>query len=201
MQGIKRAIVSCFDKRGIVELCRVLREFDVEIVSTAGTLEVLASEGIEAQSISEYTGVREMMDGRVKSIHPKVHAGLLGIRGNRVHEEEMEGLNYGWIDLVVVNLQPIEAVLGRSGVTFEEVMLHVDIGGLAMIRSGAKNFRYVSVAVNPERYSTIIHEMRAGNGAVPFSTRYRLAQEAFECASVYDGQLAEYLRTTEPPEE
>ncbi|HOE65368.1 MAG TPA: IMP cyclohydrolase [Candidatus Hydrogenedentes bacterium] len=201
MTMIRRAIISCHDKTGVVELARLLREFNVEIISTAGTLNVLHDAGIEAVSIGDYTGVQEMMDGRVKSLHSKVHAGILGIRDNKLHAEQLKAFDYDWIDMVVIHPHPVEAVISQPGITLEEVVEQIDIGGTAMIRSAAKNFRYVTVVVNPERYSAIMHELRAHNGSVTFPTRYRLALEAFACTAEYDQAIAAYLRSIVPPEE
>jgi phosphoribosylaminoimidazolecarboxamide formyltransferase/IMP cyclohydrolase len=201
MARIQKAILSCYDKTAVVELATVLREFGVEIISTTGTLKVLQGAGIEAMSIADFTGVSEMLDGRVKSLHPRVHAGLLGIRDNKLHVEQMQALNYAWVDLVAVNLHPLDHVMEQPGITVEEVIEQADIGGTAMIRSAAKNFRYVTVVVNPARYTTVIHEMRAHDGEVTFPTRYRLAQEAFACTAGYDKAISEYLRRSEPPKE
>lgn len=201
MAKIKRAVISCHDKTGIVELARLLREFEVEIISTAGTLQVLEDAGLDVVNIADYTGVQEMMDGRVKSLHSKVHAGLLGIRENKLHAEQLQAAGYEWIDLVVVNLNPFEGVVQQAGITLDEVMEHIDIGGMSMIRSAAKNFRYVGVVVNPERYSAVMHELRAHDGALTFKTRYRLAQEAFATTAKYDQLIAGYLRSVEPKEE
>lgn len=201
MERIQRAILSCHDKTGIVELARLLREFEIEIISTSGTLKVLHEAGIQALSISEFTGMPELLDGRVKSLHHKVHAGLLGIRDNKVHLEQLQAYGFVWIDLVVANLQPLGAIVARPQVTADEVFEQTDIGGAAMIRSAAKNFRYVTVVVNPEKYPQIMHEMRAHDGAVPFTTRYRLAQEAFECTAEYDRILADFFKRMGPPVE
>jgi phosphoribosylaminoimidazolecarboxamide formyltransferase / IMP cyclohydrolase len=201
MSKITRAIMSCHDKTGLVELARLLQDFGVEIISTAGTLQVLNDAGIGAISISEYTGIEEMMDGRVKSLHPKVHAGLLGLRDNKVHTEQLQAADYKWIDLVVVNLHPVEEYIDKPRVTHDEVISQIDIGGTAMIRSAAKNFRYVSVVVNPKRYSTIMHEMRADEGRITFATRFNLAQEAFAHTAQYDQVIADYLKTAHLAEE
>lgn len=201
MQKIERAILSCYDKTGVVELARALREYDVELICTGGTLAVLEKAGIEVRSIAEFTGVEEMLGGRVKSLHPKVHAALLGQRDNKLHVEQMQAHGYPWIDLVAVNLHPLRDLMQGPGVTVEEIVEQTDIGGTAMIRSAAKNFRYVAVAVNPERYPDLIHELRAHEGAVTFPLRYRLAMEAFACTAEYDNTLAEYLGNSEPPEE
>ncbi len=196
MAKIKRAILSCYDKTGVLELAKVLQEFDVEMIATTGTLRALNEAGIEASSIADFTGVPEMMSGRVKSLHPKIHAGLLGVRDSKLHVEQMQAYECKWIDLVVVNLHPITQLIGKPTVTADEVIEQIDIGGTAMVRSAAKNFRYVAVVVNPERYSTVIHEMRAHEGEVPFPTRYTLAQEAFACTAEYDRIVAEFLDKT-----
>jgi len=201
MARIERAIVSCHDKTGVVELARLLREYDVEIISTAGTLKVLEDAGIEAVNMADYTGVQEMMDGRVKSLHSKVHAGLLGLRDSKLHCEQLQAAEYGWIDLVVVNLHPVETVVDRPGITQDEVLEQIDIGGATMIRSAAKNFRYVTVIVNPKDYSAVMHEIRAHEGEVTFPTRCRLAQEAFACTAHYDKVVADYLARVSASEE
>jgi phosphoribosylaminoimidazolecarboxamide formyltransferase/IMP cyclohydrolase len=133
------------------------------------------------------------MDGRVKSLHPKVHAGLLGVRENKVHCEQLQAEDYAWVDMVVVNLHPVEAVSAQPGITMDEVLEQIDIGGATMIRSAAKNFRYVTVVVNPERYSMVMHELRAHDGAVTYPTRFALAREAFACTAAYDNVIAGYL--------
>jgi phosphoribosylaminoimidazolecarboxamide formyltransferase / IMP cyclohydrolase len=197
---IERAILSCYDKTGVVDFARALREFDIEIVSTSGTLSVLEEARIEAVSIADFTGVPEMMDGRVKTLHPKIHAGLLGLRDSKLHCEQMQAWEMQWVDLVVVNLQPLAPLMEDGGRTTDEIIEQIDIGGTAMIRSAAKNFRYVTVVVNPQRYTAMIHEMRAHEGEVPFAARYRLAQEAFACTAEYDRAAADYLQRTEPSE-
>jgi phosphoribosylaminoimidazolecarboxamide formyltransferase/IMP cyclohydrolase len=201
MSKIRRAIISCYDKTGLVDLARLLREFGVEIVSTAGTLKALREAGLDVVNIADFTGVPEMMDGRVKSLHPKVHAGLLGIRDNKLHVEQMQERDYKWIDMVVANLPPFPGPAQESSRVLDDVIDQIDIGGAAMIRSGAKNFRYVTVVVNPERYSAVMHELRALEGAVSFAMRFRLAQEAFATTAAYDGLIAEHLRSVEPPKE
>ncbi len=200
MQKINRAVLSCYDKTGIVELAGVLSDFGAELVCTGGTLEVLQDAGIQATAISEYTSQEEMMDGRVKSLHPKIHAGLLGIRDNKVHSEQMQAHGFPWIDFVVVNLHPLESLMKTPGITLEEVIEQTDIGGTAMIRSAAKNLRYVTVVVNPERYPTVIHELRANEGSISFATRFRLAKEAFACTADYDKTISDFLAQSEPPE-
>ena len=200
MPIVRRAILSCFDKTGVVELAELLRGMGVELISTSGTLTVLREAGIEAASIEEYTGVPEMMGGRVKSLHSKVHAGLLGLRDNKLHCEQMQAYDMHWVDMLVVNIRPIADIIAQPGVTTEEVLDQTDIGGIAMIRSAAKNFRFVTCVVNPERYASVMHELRAMEGEVPFTTRYRLAQEAFALTAEYDREIAAYLASNVPPE-
>ena len=201
MGRIERVIISCHDKTGVVDLARVLRDFSVEIISTEGTQRVLQEAGIESKEIADFTGTRELLSGRVKSLHPKVHAGLLGVRDNKLHQEEMRTYEYAWVDMLVVNVHPLEELIATPAITPDEVVDQVDIGGVAMIRSAAKNFRYVTVVVNPDRYSSVAHEIQAHEGKVPFTMRFRLAQEAFSVTAAYDRDLAEYLQRCEPPEE
>ena len=199
MPAIQRAILSCYDKTGIVDLASLLIEFGVEIISTSGTLRVLRDAGIEATSIEDFTGVPELMGGRVKSLHPKVHAGLLGLRDNKLHSEQMQSYEMEWVDMLVVNMQPLSSLIAQPGITTEEVFNQTDIGGVAMLRSAAKNFRYVTCVVKPERYASVMHELRAHDGEMTFATRYRLAQEAFTLTADYDRSIADFLRETEPP--
>lgn len=201
MPIIRRAILSCYDKTGVVEFAALLRELGVELISTSGTLTVLREAGIDAASIEEYTGVPEMMGGRVKSLHSKVHAGLLGQRDNKLHCEQMQAYDMHWVDLLVANVRPMADLIAQPGITSEEILDQTDIGGIAMIRSAAKNFRFVTCVVNPERYASVMHELRAMEGEVPFATRYRLAQEAFSLTAEYDREIADFLARTVPPEE
>ncbi len=201
MPKIARAILSCYDKTGLVDLAKLLQDFHVEMISTSGTLHVLRDAGIEAQSIEDFTGVQEMMDGRVKSLHAKVHAGLLGDRDSKLHVEQMQAFDMHWIDLVVVNLKPLEKLLANPGITTDEVFELTNIGGASLIRSAAKNFRYVSALMNPERYAGFMHELRVHEGEVSFTMRHRLAQDAFDYTAHYDQAIADYLRSTGPPVE
>lgn len=200
MAKIERAIVSCHDKTGLVPLVQLLCELGVEIVSTAGTLETLREAGVDARSLADMTGMKEMLGGRVKSLHPAVHAGLLASRDNRLHLEQLQEHEFQRVDMVVVNLRPVDELIDATGITIDEVMEPIDIGGAAMIASAAKNYRYVSVVVNPDRYSTVMHELRAHEGALTFKTRHRLAQEAFERLAAYHQLLADFLRRVEPTE-
>lgn len=201
MQRIQRAILSCHDKSGLVDFARTLKSMGVELISTEGTCQALAEAGIESTELAMYTGVREMLGGRVKSLHPKVHSGLLGIRDSKLHQEEMNTFEFPWIDMLVVNVRGITEIVQTPGISVDEVVDQVDIGGIAMLRSAAKNFRYVTAVVKPDHYRMVLHEMQAREGSVSFSTRFRLAQDAFSETAQYDRLLAEYLERCEPPEE
>ncbi len=191
---IKRALVSVTDKAGVAEFCRVLaEEFGVEIVSTGGTATALAGAGVPVRAIDDLTGFPEMMDGRVKTLHPKVHGGLLARRDSAEHMAAAEAHGIGMIDLVVVNLYAFEATVAREGVTLEDAVENIDIGGPSMLRSAAKNFESVTVVTDPATYDDILEEMRAGAGATSLATRKRLATEVFRTTSAYDSAIWMYL--------
>src|SRR5919202_1098045 len=160
LRKINRALISVSDKTGIVEFARELRRFGVEIISTGGTAKALREAGIEVRDISDITGFPEMMDGRVKTLHPRIHGGLLALRDNEEHMAAAREHGIGLIDLVVVNLYPFEETVARQGVTLEEAVEQIDIGGPAMIRSAAKNHRDVTVVVSLEDYEPVVEELR-----------------------------------------
>ena len=193
LRTIRRALISVSDKTGIVDFARQLTGFNVEIISTGGTAKTLRDAGITVRDISDITGFPEMMDGRVKTLHPRVHGGLLAVRDNPEHVAAMEQHGIEPIDLVVVNLYPFAETIKRAGVTYEEAIEQIDIGGPAMIRSAAKNARDVAVVVLPSSYETIIYEMKSRNGALSLATRKRLAQEAFQQTAMYDMLVSSYL--------
>ena len=193
MIKIKRALVSVSDKTGVVELGRVLQEFGVEILSTGGTFRALEEGGVELRPVEDYTGFAEMMNGRVKTLHPKIHAGLLALRDDPDHMRQMEERGYGLIDLVVVNLYPFQQTVAKPDVTEANAIENIDIGGPTMIRSAAKNFSHVAIVTNPGRYESIIEEMRANDGALSMDTRRALAREAFLHTSGYDTAIHKYL--------
>ncbi|HSB28124.1 MAG TPA: bifunctional phosphoribosylaminoimidazolecarboxamide formyltransferase/IMP cyclohydrolase [Pyrinomonadaceae bacterium] len=190
---IRRALISVSDKTGIVDFARALTGFGVEIISTGGTAKTLRAEGIKVMDVSEVTGFPEMMDGRVKTLHPRVHGALLALRENPEHLAAMETHNIKPIDLVVVNLYPFGQTISRKGVTREEAVEQIDIGGPAMIRSAAKNAANVAVVVLSTRYSQIIDELNRQDGALSLSTRQQLAQEAFQETAEYDLMVSAYL--------
>src|SRR5437016_5131545 len=179
LRTIRRALISVSDKTGIVDFVHELKSFNVEIISTGGTAKTLRDAGIKVRDVSDVTGFPEMMDGRVKTLHPKIHGALLGIRDNDEHQAAMRDHGIEPIDMVVVNLYPFEQTIARAGVTLEEAIEQIDIGGPAMIRSAAKNFRDVAVVVLPEMYPLVLGEMDETNGQLSLRTRTTLSWRAF----------------------
>jgi len=190
---IRRALVSVTDKTGVVDFCRTLAESGVEIVSTGGTAKALAEGGVAVRPIDDLTGFPEMMDGRVKTLHPRVHGGLLARRGVPEHMAAAEEHGIGMIDMVVVNLYAFEATVAKAGVTLEDAIENIDIGGPSMLRSAAKNFESVTVVTDPADYGVVLAEMRANKGATTYETRKRLATEVFRLTSAYDNAIFDYL--------
>ncbi len=191
---VKRALVSVTDKTGVADFCRALAtEFGVEIVSTGGTAKALADAGIKVRAIDDLTGFPEMMDGRVKTLHPKVHGGLLARRDDPEHMRQADEHGIGMIDMVVVNLYAFEATVAKAGVTLEDAIENIDIGGPSMLRSAAKNFASVTVITDPADYDAVLSEMRSLDGATSPATRQRLAKEVFRKTSAYDNAIFSYL--------
>ncbi len=193
MPHIHRALISVSDKRGLVDFARALQKMNVEIISTGGTHALLTSNGIEARSVSDVTHFPEILDGRVKTLHPKIHAGLLAITDNPDHVRQLEEYDIDAIDMVVVNLYPFEQTIARNGVPLEEAVEQIDIGGPAMIRSAAKNFKHKVVVVDPDRYPSILAELQSNNGHISEATCFVLAREVFRHTSSYDAVIAGYL--------
>ncbi|MFQ5459136.1 MAG: bifunctional phosphoribosylaminoimidazolecarboxamide formyltransferase/IMP cyclohydrolase, partial [Myxococcota bacterium] len=193
---VRRAILSVSDKRGLVDFARGLAEMDVALMASGGTAKVLREAGLEVQGISEYTGFPEMLDGRVKTLHPKVHGGLLGLRDNPDHVRAMLEQGISSIDLVAVNLYPFEKTVARPDVKLEEAIENIDIGGPSLLRSASKNHRSVSVVVDPADYPRILAEMKASGGEVGDAMRRELAAKAFAHTSRYDGVIASFLKKT-----
>jgi phosphoribosylaminoimidazolecarboxamide formyltransferase / IMP cyclohydrolase len=191
MAKVKRALVSVSDKEGIVEFCQELNELGIEILSTGGTAKLLADNNINVIEVSDYTGFPEMMDGRVKTLHPKIHGGLLGRRG--IDEDVMQEHGINEIDLVVVNLYPFEQTVSKPNCTFEEAIENIDIGGPAMLRSSAKNHTSVTVVVDTEDYDVVLKELKENNQSVSDETRFRLAQKVFAHTANYDANVSNYL--------
>ena len=190
---IQRALLSVSDKAGIVELARALTENGIEILSTGGTKKKRAEAGIAVRSVSDYTGFPEMMDGRVKTLHPKIHAGLLALRDNVEHMQTVDRHGIELIDMVVVNLYPFQQTISKQGVTLADAIEQIDIGGPTMLRSAAKNYRDVVVVVNPARYGQIVEELKTNDGRVSDSIKFDLALEVFEHTATYDRAIADYL--------
>jgi len=193
MIKIRRALISVSDKTGIVEFARELEKFGVEILSTGGTARLLKENNIKVIEVSDYTAFPEMLDGRVKTLHPKIHAGLLALRNNKQHMSTLKEHNIGLIDMVVVNLYPFERTVSKKGVKLDEAIENIDIGGPSMLRSAAKNNRSVCVVCNPSRYREILEEMRLNNGAITEEICFKLAVDVFELTSRYDGAIYGYL--------
>src|SRR5438477_2405677 len=190
---IQRAILSVTDKTGLVEFARSLAGMEVELISTGGTAKLLRDSGIGVKDISQLTGFPEMLDGRVKTLHPKVHAGILHRRENPSHRSAVVEHGIEPIDMVVVNLYAFEKTAARPGVPFEDVIENIDIGGPSMIRSAAKNFQDVAVVTSPADYAAIAEEMTKSEGEVSPATRWRLAQKAFATTAAYDSAIASTL--------
>jgi len=188
-----RALISVSDKTGIVEFARELAALGVEIISTGGTYAKLKEANIPAIEISELTGFPECLDGRVKTLHPKVHAGILAIRSNPEHMKQLADLNISTIDLVVVNLYPFKATILKENVTRQEAIENIDIGGPTMLRSAAKNYQDVAVIVDPGDYEKVLNELKE-NGSVSLDTKFYLMQKVFMHTSSYDTMIADYIR-------
>jgi phosphoribosylaminoimidazolecarboxamide formyltransferase / IMP cyclohydrolase len=193
LKKIARALLSVTDKTGLVDFARHLAEFGVELVSTGGTARALREAGLTVLDISELTGFPEMLDGRVKTLHPKVHGGILHIRGNAQHRAAVESHGIQPIDMVVVNLYAFEKTASRDGATFGEVIENIDIGGPSMVRSAAKNFEDVAVVTSPTDYAALADEFHANSGALTRETRWRLAKSAFALTAAYDTAIANTL--------
>lgn len=195
MAIIKKALISVSDKQGIAACARELTAFGVKILSTGGTAKLLRSEGIAVTDVSEYTGFPEMLDGRVKTLHPKIHGGLLGRRDLPEHREKMATHGIDPIDLVIVNLYPFEATISKPDCSFAEAIENIDIGGPTMLRSAAKNFRDVTVIIDPRDYQLLLNEMKNSQGAVGTATNFRLAKKVFQATARYDAAISNYLGT------
>lgn len=190
--NIKRALISVSDKTGVVEFAKQLHDYGVEIISTGGTMKTLKAAGIPVRYVSEVTGFPEIMDGRVKTLNPYIHGGILAVRDNAAHVEAMEKHNILGIDMVVVNLYPFRQTIEKPDVSLEDAVENIDIGGPAMIRAASKNFKFVTVVVNPARYTDILHQL-AEEGNISAQFRMALAKEAFNHTAEYDACIAGYL--------
>jgi phosphoribosylaminoimidazolecarboxamide formyltransferase/IMP cyclohydrolase len=188
---IKRALISVSDKAGIVEFAQALQQQDVEILSTGGTYKLLRDNNIKAVEVSQYTGFPEMMDGRVKTLHPKIHGGILARRGQDDAVMAEHGINA--IDMVVVNLYPFEQAIANPDCSLENAIENIDIGGPTMVRAAAKNNAFVNIVVNADEYKAILEEMNTNDGCTSQATRFDLAIKAYEYTAAYDGAIANYF--------
>lgn len=193
---VRRALLSVSDKAGIVEFAQALSARGVELLSTGGTARLLAEKGLPVTEVSDYTGFPEMMDGRVKTLHPKVHGGILGRRG--LDDAIMEEHQILPIDMVVVNLYPFAQTVAREGCSLEDAVENIDIGGPTMVRSAAKNHKDVAIVVKSSDYDAIIKEMDANEGSLMLATRFDLAIKAFEHTAAYDSMIANYFGSMVP---
>lgn len=193
MIKVKRALISVSDKTGLVPFAKGLAQFGVEILSTGGTAKLLRQEGISVKDVSDYTGFPEMLDGRVKTLHPRIHGGLLAVRDNKDHMAQIEKHKIGLIDMVVVNLYPFAKVIKKKNVSFEEAIENIDIGGPSMLRSAAKNFKSVAVVANPQKYEEVLTELRNNTGIISDTILFQLAVDAFKQTSIYDSLIHEFL--------
>ena len=186
------ALLSVSDKTGLIEFAHSLHAFGVKIISTGGTAKTLADAGIPVTKVSDITGFPEVMDGRVKTLHPKIHGGILAVLNNDEHVKQMQDHGIEKIDIVVVNLYPFEQTAARDGVSYDDIIENIDIGGPAMVRASAKNHRFTTIVVNPAHYSTVIAHLLT-DGGVPVSFREQLAMEAFSHTAQYDARIAGYF--------
>jgi len=192
---IKTALLSVSDKSGVVDFAKKLIAMGVKIISTGGTAKTLSDAGVDVVGIESVTGFPEMMDGRVKTLHPKIHGGLLGLRDKAEHTAAMEEHNIEPIDLVCVNLYPFEATIAKPDCTLQEAIENIDIGGPSMLRSAAKNHKFVTVVTKPDQYDKVVKEMKSNNGAVSEQLRSDFARTAFGLTASYDAAISKYLNT------
>lgn len=193
MPKIKRAIISVSNKKDLLEFAKALNSMGIEILSTGGTAKTLRDARISVKDVSEYTGFPEMLDGRLKTLHPRIHGGLLSRRSNPKDMEELKKYEIDTIEMVVVNLYPFEETISKPGVSFAEAIENIDIGGPAMLRSASKNFQDVAVIVDPSDYEKVLKEMKSLNGDLSYATRLELAKKVFRHTSGYDAIIADYL--------
>jgi phosphoribosylaminoimidazolecarboxamide formyltransferase/IMP cyclohydrolase len=192
-RAVKRALISVYDKEGLVELGQGLARHGIELISTGGTRQALVDAGLTVGDVSAVTGFPEMLDGRVKTLHPLIHGGILAVRDNPRHMDTVASAGIGLIDLVVCNLYPFEKTLARPQSTEQDIIENIDIGGPSMVRAAAKNFRYVAIVTSPAQYSEIIEELDRHGGVLPLALRQRLAAAAFAHTASYDRAVGEYF--------
>lgn len=197
MTAVKRALLSVSDKSGVVDFARALAHQGVELLSTGGTAKLLADAGIEVIEVADYTGFPEMLDGRVKTLHPKIHGGILGRRDVDEHVAKMAEHDIGNIDLVCVNLYPFAATVAKPGCTLEDAIENIDIGGPTMVRSAAKNWRHVAIVTDSRDYEPVVNELQQSSGKLSDQTRFNLSRKAFSHTAQYDGMISNYLTSVD----
>jgi phosphoribosylaminoimidazolecarboxamide formyltransferase/IMP cyclohydrolase len=190
--------MSVTDKSGLAEFAKFLARYQIEILSTGGTAKLLRENGVPVVEVSEFTGFPEMLDGRVKTLHPKIHGGILGRRDLASHQEQMAAHGIKPIDLVVVNLYQFEQAIAKPGCTLEDAIENIDIGGPTLLRASAKNYQAVTVVVDPGDYPQIMAEMKLNKGATTIGTRFNLARKVFKLTHEYDGAIYRYLADQGP---
>ncbi len=195
---IKQALISVSDKTGIIELAQTLSQLGINIISTGGTAKLLQESGISVTEISDYTGFPEMLDGRVKTLHPKVHAGILARSDLPEHQATMEAASFTNIELVIVNLYPFTQTIAQPDCSLEQAIENIDIGGPTMVRAAAKNYRKVTIVTNPKDYDLLLDEIKTNHGAVSSTSRFQFAQKAFSHTAAYDCAISNYLTTIQP---
>ncbi|VAW16638.1 IMP cyclohydrolase / Phosphoribosylaminoimidazolecarboxamide formyltransferase, partial [hydrothermal vent metagenome] len=193
MLKVKRALISVSEKKGLIPFVKELQKLGVEILSTGGTAKQLREAGIKVQDVSDYTGFPEMLDGRVKTLHPAIHGGLLAVRENEEHMAAIKKHNIGLIDMVVVNLYPFKSVISKKNVLMKDAIENIDIGGPSMLRSAAKNYKNVAVICNPNKYKDILDELTTNNGLLSDSVLFKLSVEAFTHTADYDRVISDFL--------
>jgi phosphoribosylaminoimidazolecarboxamide formyltransferase/IMP cyclohydrolase len=199
MPKIERALISVTDKSRIEDLARTLSKFKVEILSTGGTAKTLAQAGIAIREVSDFTGFPEMLDGRVKTLHPNIHGGILGIRSREEHSRSMKEHGIVPIDMVAVNLYAFEKTVARPGCSLEDAIENIDIGGPTLLRASAKNYPFVTVITDPGDYERIIKEMETAGGSVSVETNFELAKKVFRLTNAYDAAISRYLDSVDHP--
>jgi phosphoribosylaminoimidazolecarboxamide formyltransferase / IMP cyclohydrolase len=197
MANIRRALISVTDKSGIDTLGKALAEFGVQILSTGGTAKTLGQSGITITEVADFTGFPEMLDGRVKTLHPKIHGGILGIRSRPEHLQAMNQHGILPIDMVVVNLYAFEQTVARPGCSLADAIENIDIGGPTLLRPSAKNYPFVTVIADPGDYDLVIKEMRDSGGSVSEATNFRLAKKVFKLTNEYDRAITRYLASVD----
>lgn len=201
MTKINRALISVFDKTGIVELAKALTQLNIELISTGGTARLLIENGIPCRQVSEVTGAPEMLEGRVKTLHPSIHGAILAQRDNPEHLRQLKENGIIPIDMVIINLYPFETVINKPGVSLDEALENIDVGGPTMIRAAAKNYAFVAVVTSSDQYHFILEELEQNNGELGHETRQKLALEAFRLTHRYDGAITRYLQNLDFAEE